>query len=142
MIIPDLKMPEVDDMILLEAAKYKNPNIAIIVMTAYGTIDSAVEAMKKGAYDYLTKPINLGELKLQIQRALEKQQLIVEVEELKQKLDQRIELNSLVGKSAKIEQICEMIEQLAATKSTVLIQGESGTGKELIARAIHSLSPR
>jgi len=142
LIITDLKMPEVDGVTLLEAAKNKNPNIAIIVMTGYGTVDSAVEAMKKGAYDYLSKPINLGELKLQIQRALEKQQLIVEVEYLKQRLDRKIELNSLVGKSAKMKQICEFIEQVAPTRSTVLIQGESGTGKELIAKAIHSLSPR
>ena len=142
LVVTDLKMPGMDGMEVLAAAKRRDPNIEVIVMTAYGSVESAVEAMKKGAYDYLTKPINLDELRLKVRGALEKQKLALRVEDLEQQLDDRYGLDNTIGTSDKIRRVYEMVRQVAPSRSTVLITGESGTGKELVARAIHRDNPR
>ena len=142
LVVTDLKMPGMDGMEVLAAAKRRDPNIEVIVMTAYGSVESAVEAMKKGAYDYLTKPINLEELRLKVRGALEKQKLALRVEDLEQQLDARHGFEDTVGTSDKIRRVYERVRQVAPSRSTVLITGESGTGKELVARAIHRNSPR
>lgn len=142
LIVTDLKMPGMDGMDVVTAAKRKDPNIEVIVMTAYGSIGSAVEAMKKGAYDYLTKPLDLDELMLKVRGALEKQKLMLRVEDLEQQLDERYGFENIVGTSDKMRRVYELVRQVAPSSSTVLITGESGAGKELVARAIHRNSPR
>lgn len=141
-IVTDLKLPDFSGEMILEAAKKKDSAIAVIVISAYGTIESAVEAMKKGAYYFLKKPISISELRLHIERALEKQELEYKVEDLSRKLDEKYGFGGLIGVSEAIRKVFEQIRQVAPTRSTVLIQGESGTGKELIARAIHHNSDR
>jgi len=142
LIVTDLKMPGMDGMDVVTAAKRRDPNIEVIVMTAYGSIGSAVEAMKKGAYDYLTKPLDLDELMLKVRGALEKQKLMLRVEDLEQQLDERYGFENIVGTSDKMRRVYELVRQVASSSSTVLITGETGAGKELIARAIHRNSPR
>ena len=142
LIVTDLKMPGMDGMDVVTAAKRKDPNIEVIVMTAYGSIGSAVEAMRKGAYDYLTKPLDLDELMLKVRGALEKQKLMLRVEDLEQQLDERYGFENIVGTSDKMRRVYELVRQVAPSSSTVLITGESGAGKELVARAIHRNSPR
>ncbi|MBN2091811.1 sigma-54-dependent Fis family transcriptional regulator [candidate division KSB1 bacterium] len=141
-VVTDLKLPDFTGETILEAAKKKDSAIAVIVISAYGTIESAVEAMKKGAYYFLKKPISISELRLHIERALEKQELEYRVEDLSRKLDEKYGFGGLIGVSPAIRKVFEQIRQVAPTRSTVLIQGESGTGKELIARAIHHNSER
>ncbi|MCI0511854.1 sigma-54 dependent transcriptional regulator [candidate division KSB1 bacterium] len=141
-IVTDLKLPDVADDALLLAAKQKDTALIVIVITDFGTVESAVEAMKKGAYYYLKKPISLNELRMHIERALEKQELAYKVEDLSRKLDEKYGFGGLIGVSDAMKKVFEQIHQVAPTKSTVLIQGESGTGKELIARAIHHNSTR
>jgi len=116
-------MPGMDGMAVLAAAKRRDPNIEVIVMTAYGSVESAVEAMKKGAYDYLTKPINLEELRLKVRGALEKQKLALRVEDLEQQLDDRYGFEDRVGTSDKIRRVYERVRQVAPSRSTVLITG-------------------
>ncbi|MGE9266986.1 MAG: sigma-54-dependent transcriptional regulator, partial [Verrucomicrobiales bacterium] len=135
--------------VLDEALAQPKPPVAIM-MTAYGSVDTAVEAMKRGAWHFVTKPLNLDEVELMLKRALrtrslevENRKLVVENQELKEKSGRRLTgLDRLIGKSAPLERIMAQIEQIAPTKATVLIQGESGTGKEVVAHAIHDLSGR
>ncbi|MCD5390315.1 sigma-54 dependent transcriptional regulator [candidate division NPL-UPA2 bacterium] len=141
-VITDLKMPGIDGMELLEAAREKRPETAVIMITGYGDISSAVNAMKAGAYDYLTKPINMDELEQLIEKARERQNLSIENIQLRQLLNKKYGFENLIGKTREMEAIYDKIAQIAPTKSTVLICGESGTGKELIAKAIHQNSPR
>jgi two-component system response regulator HydG len=141
-IVTDLKLPDFSGETILEITKKKDSAIAVIVISAYGTIETAVEAMKKGAYYFLKKPISISELRLHIERALEKQELEYKVEDLSRKLDEKYGFGGLIGVSVAIRKVFEQIRQVAPTRSTVLIQGESGTGKELIARAIHHNSDR
>lgn len=141
-VISDLRMPGEDGLQLLRQVKTVDPLIDVIMMTAYGTIESAVEAMKYGAYDYIEKPINQERLPILLSRVLEKQSLAEDNLRLRKVISAREEYGNLVGKSQKIAKLYEMIEMLAPTPATVLIQGESGVGKELIARAIHQRSPR
>ncbi|RKY72648.1 MAG: hypothetical protein DRQ14_05605 [Candidatus Latescibacterota bacterium] len=142
LVITDVKMPGVDGMTVLESVKRDFADTEVVVITAYGTIRNAVEAMKMGAYDYLTKPFSVEEVEVVVQRALERKRLISENIRLKRELEKVQGLRTLVGQSPAMRKVLEMIEMVAPTKATVLIQGESGTGKELVADAIHRLSPR
>ncbi len=142
LIISDLKMPGMSGLELLRKVRSFSPTTIFIVMTAYGTVDTAVEAMKEGANDYLTKPINLDQLELLIARALNERDLQRENIYLKQQLEKKYGLEHMVGRSRAMEKIFEMIRQISNTNSTVLITGESGTGKEVVARAIHQHSFR
>jgi len=138
----DLKMPGMDGIELLKRLKDLNPEIQVIMMTAYGTVETAVEAMRLGAYHYVNKPINLDELKLNINKALEKYHLLQENKYLKEELESKFKDLQIIGSSHVINEVLSTVSRVAKTKSTVLIRGESGTGKEMIARAIHALSDR
>ncbi|MBN2561299.1 MAG: sigma-54-dependent Fis family transcriptional regulator [Phycisphaerae bacterium] len=141
-IITDVNMPKADGFELLRTLKDRFPDVVTIVITGYGTIESAVEAIKMGAYDYLTKPIDDDEIRLVVQRALQQQSLLRENRALKQQLDMRYGLDNVVGHDYKMLKTFDLIETVAETKTTVLITGESGTGKSLIARAVHHRSDR
>ena len=142
LMITDMKMPGTSGMELLEASKEIKPDLPVIMMTAYGTIEMAVEAMKKRAYDYITKPFQNEELKLTVKKALENYRLIKENRRLSQALSDRYKYRNIIGKSKPMQDIFEMISKVAQSKASVLITGPSGTGKELIAKAIHYDSPR
>ncbi|KPK31084.1 MAG: Fis family transcriptional regulator [Nitrospira bacterium SG8_3] len=142
LMITDMKMPGTSGMQLLEASKEIKPDLPVIMMTAYGTIEMAVEAMKKRAYDYITKPFQNEELKLTVKKALENYRLIKENRRLSQALSDRYKYGNIIGKSRPMQGIYEMISKVAQSKASVLITGPSGTGKELIAKAIHYDSPR
>ncbi len=141
-IVTDLKMAGADGLEVLRAAHQELPETPVIIITGHGTVSSAVEAMKQGAFDYLTKPVNPEELLLVIQRAAERSRLQREVRQLRQQMEERGGLFGMVGHSAAMRRVFEQIQLVAPTRSTVLITGESGTGKELVARALHQLSPR
>jgi DNA-binding NtrC family response regulator len=142
-LITDLKMPGLDGMALLKRALALQQPPVGIVMTAYGSIESAVEAMQAGAYHYLTKPnINLDELELVIQRALGARQIEAENTSLREQLDHKFGMEQIIGQSPAMQQVFEIIQQVAPTRATALVTGETGTGKELVAHAIHNLSPR
>jgi two-component system response regulator AtoC len=138
----DLKMPGMDGVELLGKLKESNPEIQVIMMTAYGSVETAVEAMKLGAYHYVNKPINLEELKLNIKKALETHHLLMENKYLKEELEDKYKELQIIGKSQAIKEVLSTVTRVAKTNSTVLIWGESGTGKELVARAVHGLSNR
>lgn len=142
LVISDLRMPDMDGLEFIKKAKALSPTIPCILLTAYGTIESAVAAMKEGAYDYLTKPIHNEELKLVVKRALQLHRLSREVERLQSQLEIDIDSQHTVGQSRPMRAIFRLIKLVARSNATILIQGESGTGKELIARAIHQHSPR
>jgi len=143
-VVTDLKMGEgkADGLAVLGAANRKQPAPPVLVLTAFGTIPSAVEAMQSGAFNYLTKPINLAELRLQVERAMEKRRMEIKIENLQAQLDEKFGFEGIVGDSPAIRSLFELLRRIAPTTATVLIEGESGTGKELIARAIHQNSPR
>ncbi len=138
----DLKMPGMDGIELLSKLNESNPEMQVIMMTAYGSVESAVEAMRLGAYHYVNKPINLDELKLNISKALESHHLLMENKYLKEELEQRYRDLQIIGESKGIKEVLSTVSRVAKTNSTVLLRGESGTGKELVARAIHGLSDR
>lgn len=142
LLITDVKMPGMSGLELLERVKQEYPQIAVIVMTAYGVIDDAVAAMKKGAVDYILKPFSAEEILLVTQRALEQQDLILENKYLKEEIKTQYGYETIIGKSKKMQEIFELIARVADTDSTVLLYGETGTGKELIARRLHYLSSR
>jgi len=142
LVILDLKLPKMDGMTVLKKIKEISDEAIIILMTAYGTVETAVEAMKLGVFDYLTKPFLADELVLIMQKALELQDLKRENKLLKKELNKRFSLNNIIGKSKVMQVVYDRIENIADLKSTVLIEGESGTGKELIAETIHYLSSR
>ncbi|GJM27331.1 MAG: sigma-54-dependent Fis family transcriptional regulator [Phycisphaerae bacterium] len=141
-VISDINLSGGDGFELLQVIRKRWPETVVIMITGYGTIESAVEAIKMGAYDYLTKPIIDDELRLVVERALSQQSLILENNELKQKLDMRFGLGNLVGQDYRMQKIYDLIEAVSDSKVTVLVQGESGTGKSLVARMIHHQSPR
>ncbi|MFQ5504285.1 MAG: sigma-54-dependent transcriptional regulator, partial [Planctomycetota bacterium] len=126
----------------LDLAQKVQPNIAVILVTCFGTIETAVAAMRQGAFDYLSKPIVEEELRLAVQRGLDQQALLEENSKLKAQLDRHRRLDNIVGTSKKMAHIFEVVESVAPTKATVLLSGESGTGKSILARAIHNLSKR
>lgn len=142
LIICDMRMPRMNGIELLRRVKTISPDLPVIIMTAYGEIKSAVESMKLGAEGYVTKPLDMEELKIAAARALEKSSLVKENMQLRAELDSRFDIKNFVGKSLKMLQIFRLIEQVAPTNTTVLVTGESGTGKELVARAIHAGSFR
>ncbi len=142
LVIADIKMPQMDGMELLQRLKSESPDISVIMMTAFGSIKNAVEAMKMGACDYITKPISSEEIKLVIQKVFEKQDLITEVRTLREELEGRYKLDNIIGKNQKMQEIYDLILNVSSTDATVLIMGETGTGKELVARSIHFNSVR
>jgi DNA-binding NtrC family response regulator len=142
LILTDLKMPGINGMELLKEVRKERPDLPIIIMTAYGTITSAVQAMKEGAADYVLKPIKMDEVEIMIEKTLAISRLRDENRELRQELKTICGASSIVGNHPSIQKVIQLIYQVAGTKATVLIHGESGTGKELVARAIHFQSDR
>jgi DNA-binding NtrC family response regulator len=142
LVITDLVMPKMDGMALLEALKRLRPETEVIVISAQGTIEKAVQAIKTGAFDFIEKPINPKVITLVVERALEKQTLVLQNRDLRSQLEDKFRFKNMVGKSEKMVKIFELIRHISPYDSSVLIIGESGTGKELIANAIHYNSPR
>ncbi len=142
LVITDLKMPQVSGLDVLHEVVRRWPATQVVIMTAFATPETAIEAMKAGAYDYLTKPFKIDEMALVINRALEKRALIRDNTALREQLVGQYRFEDLVGKSAPMRQMFELAQRVASTRSTVLITGESGTGKELVARALHNGSSR
>ena len=141
-VLTDLRMPGLDGLSFLKKlSDHKSPPVCIM-FTAYGSVENAVEAMRAGAYHYLTKPVNLENLELVLKRALESRRLAKENKDLKQELASKYAFGNMIGKSAIMQEVFDTIKQIAAARSTVLLTGESGTGKELAARALHELSDR
>ncbi len=141
-IISDVKMPDMDGIEMLRAVRETLPDLGVILMTAFASVETAREAFKLGADDFIQKPFDVEELKLIVRKTLEKQELIVENRAFKRAQRDRGSIKNIVGTSSKMDAIFQMIETVAEVQSTVLITGESGTGKELVARAIHDQSPR
>lgn len=141
-VVCDLKMPDATGMDVLEASRRLEPPPLVILLTAYGTIESAVQALKAGAFHYLTKPVNLAELRIQVARAMDHQNLVKENALLRRQLGARAGFEAIVGESPEIKALIEQLRLVADTTATVLIEGESGTGKELVAHAIHKNSRR
>jgi DNA-binding NtrC family response regulator len=141
-VLTDLRLPGADGIAVLRQAKESDPDCPVIVMTAFGTIENAVEAMKLGAFDFVQKPIDVDYLLLLLRRCREMRELQHENLLLKDEFQQRYRLPAIIGDSLRIVEVSNAIQRVAPTDSTVLLQGESGTGKELFARAIHQLSPR
>ncbi len=142
LVITDLKMPGSGGLEVLEQVKNQDPSSQVILMTAFATTDTAVEAMKLGARDYITKPFKVDELLVQVSKALDVRRLEKENFYLRQELAGRTRLDSMVGKSSAMKRVFDMVVRVEPTRTTVLVTGESGTGKELVARAIHSQSDR
>jgi two-component system response regulator HydG len=142
LVLTDLKMAPLDGLAVLRGALEISPSTQVMVMTGYGTVESAVDAMQQGAYDYLSKPFKDSELLVRVQRALEKKRLLVDVGLFSDEFRERYKLDALVGRSAPMRELLTRLVRVAPTDVTVLITGESGTGKELIARAIHANSKR
>ena len=141
-VLMDYLLPDIDGLELSKILLEQRPDVKIIMMTAFGTVKNAVNAMKMGIYDYLTKPINLDELLIILRRALEEQRLVSENLELKSKITTTYRFDNIIGMSGKMQQVLQKVAKVAGSNATVLIRGESGTGKELIARAIHYQSKR
>jgi DNA-binding NtrC family response regulator len=141
-VVTDLRLPGADGIAVLRQAKESDPDCPVIVMTAFGTIENAVEAMKLGAFDFVQKPVDVDHLLILLRRCREHRELLYENLLLKEEFQQRYGLPQIIGDSPPILEVSNAIQRVAPTDSTVLLQGESGTGKELFARAIHQLSPR
>lgn len=141
-IYTDLRLPDMSGLDILSYSKSRFPNTQVIIITGFATIETAVEAIKKGAYDYLTKPLTPDTVRIISQRALERVALQEEITHLRQELSQCFGFENLIGKSARMQEVFKIIRQTAGSDSSVLITGESGTGKELVARAIHYNSER
>jgi two-component system response regulator PilR (NtrC family) len=142
LIITDIKMPKADGFEVLRMAKEISPASVVIMITAFGTTESAIDAMKQGAYDYINKPFKIDEIRLIVNKALEKKKLSEEVSFLREKVHSSFRLDNIIGKSAKMQELFRLIPRIAQSNSTVLITGESGTGKELVSAALHNLSHR
>lgn len=140
--LSDLRMPGMDGMTLMQRALAVSPQLICILLTAYGNIETAVDAMRHGATDFLTKPVNLEQLEMVLQRVLRSRRAETENVQLREQLDSKFGMENIIGSSPEMQSIFDTVRQVAASRATVLIQGESGTGKELIAKAIHRLSPR
>ncbi|MCW5958711.1 MAG: sigma-54-dependent Fis family transcriptional regulator [Pyrinomonadaceae bacterium] len=141
-IITDVKMPDMNGIELLKAAREALPDIGVVLMTAFATVETAREAFKLGADDFIQKPFDVEELKIIVKKALDRQVLITENRAFKRAQRERGSISNIIGHSDKMQAVYQMIETVAEVQSTVLVTGESGTGKELVARAIHDLSPR
>jgi DNA-binding NtrC family response regulator len=142
LVITDLRMPGIGGMEFLRRLKDTWPDTEVVVMTAYGSIDTAVEAMRLGAYDYLTKPIDRDRFPIVVEKALERHVLATENKQLRDRLETRTRFDQMVGESEPLQRVYNLVEMVAASDVTVLLTGETGTGKELVARAIHQKSPR
>jgi len=142
LVITDIKMPGLDGFELLKKIKDISPETLVIMVTAFGTSESAIEAMKLGAYDYINKPFNVDEIRLIVRKALEKKRLSEEISLLRQKVETTYALENIIGQSPKMQEMFRLIPKIAQSSSNVLITGESGSGKELVATALHNLSPR
>lgn len=142
LVLTDVKLPKKDGIEVLKASKTESPLTPVIVMTAFGTIETAVAAMKEGAFDFITKPFDTDHLLLLMNRALETQRVLTENILLKDELSSKLGIPKIIGKSTRIREIAQKVQKVAPGKTTVLLLGESGTGKELFARAIHNLSQR
>ncbi len=143
LILLDYKMPMMNGMQVLQAVKGINPEIDVVIITAYGTIETAVDAMKAGALDYITKPVEFDELLLLVDRVSERRTLLKENEILREQLGEKgVTTDRIIYRSQQMSALINMAGRVAASRATVLLQGESGTGKELLARLIHNLSPR
>jgi DNA-binding NtrC family response regulator len=141
-VLSDMRMPGMDGMTLLQRALASHPELICILLTAYGNVETAVESMKRGAYDFLMKPVNLDHLELLLTRAMRSRQVEAENVKLQEQLDDKFGLEHIVGTSPVMRDMFEIIQQAAPTQASVLIEGESGTGKELVAHALHHLSTR
>ncbi|NOR49696.1 MAG: response regulator [Desulfuromonadales bacterium] len=142
LVVTDIKMPEMDGLQLLAELKEYEPSLLVIVITAYGTIENAVQALRSGAYDYIAKPFENDEIRLTVAKALERERLLAENRYLHAELEGRYDFSGIIGGSPAMQQVYEMVLSVAASNANVLITGESGTGKELLARSIHYNSPR
>ncbi len=141
-VLTDIKMPGINGIELLKEIKKISPRTYVIIMTAFGTINSAVEAMKQGAYDYISKPFKLDEIQILIRKIIEERALRQEVDHLRKEVRRRYRFTNIIGKGKKMQEVFDLIEKISQGKSTILIHGKSGTGKELVAKAIHYNSPR
>lgn len=141
-VLLDIRLPDGDGLTLLQEIKKQQPELQVIMLTGHGTLESAIEAMKTGAFDYLTKPCNLSELELTLQKALEQRKLLVENTGLKQVVHRQNTDPQIIGSSPALQSLMELTRKVAQTDTPVLLQGESGTGKDLFARALHAWSPR
>lgn len=142
LVITDLRMPGVSGEEVLRRVTTETPGIPVIVLTGHGTVENAVEAMRSGAYDFLTKPLNLDRLSLLVKRALQNRELILQHRELEREIENKKSFEHIIGKSPAMNKVFDVVKRVAPTKASVLITGESGVGKELIANALHNLSPR
>ncbi len=142
LVISDVRMPGMSGLELLDQVRQLAPETTVILITAHGTTESAVEAMKHGAYDYLTKPCSVDEIRLVVDKALEKRDLAHENQRLRLQIRDQSAIPTIVGKTDRMQEIFGLVRQIAPTRANVLITGESGTGKELIARAIHNSADR
>ena len=142
LVITDVRMPGLSGMEALRAVKELNPDIVVLIMTAFGSIDQAVQAVKEGAYDYINKPFKIEEMLLTVEKALDERRLRHEVSALRQELHTRYRFENLIGKSRAMQEVFTLIEQVAGSRSTVMVYGKSGTGKELVAKSVHYNSPR
>ena len=138
--LSDVRMPGIDGLTLMQRALARTPPPVCILLTAYGTVETAVEAMKRGAYDFLTKPVNLDRLDLLVQRALRERDMESENRQLREQLDTKYGLERIIGQSPAMQEVFDTIRQAGPSRANVLVEGESGTGKELVAHAIHGLS--
>lgn len=141
-VLTDLRMPGMDGLKLVRRVLSCDPQPVCILLTAYGNVETAVEAMKNGAYDFLTKPVNLDRLEVVLKRAIESRRMEQTNRDLQQQLDSKFGMENIIGQSTAMQAVFDTIRQVAPSRATVLIQGESGTGKELVAHALHRLSPR
>src|SRR5450756_2900263 len=142
MVLTDLRLPHMDGQEFLALIRRQNAQVPVVMMTAYGSVETAVEAMKAGATDFLLKPFSLDHLMQVVHKALEVRALRDENRQLKEELGRRYEFDNIIGRSASMQEIFDTIERVAPTRATVLLAGESGVGKDLVARAIHFHSPR
>jgi len=142
LVLTDLKMPGMDGLQLLEKLREGDPDLAVIVMTAFGEVETAVRAMRAGARDYLNKPVNVGELSLVVGRELEQRRIRAEAGQLRARLSEKYSFDNIIGSAARMQDVFKTVAQIAGSRASVLVTGESGTGKELIAAAIHEHSPR
>src|ERR1700704_657778 len=141
-VITDMVMPRMDGLALLRALPQVGADVTTLLLTAQGTVDTAVEAMKEGAYDYLTKPVDIQRLKILLDKIVERLETMREVKALRRQLREHGTFGLLIGNSPEMRKIYQVVEQAAPTGASVLITGESGTGKEIVAQTIHQLSPR
>jgi DNA-binding NtrC family response regulator len=142
LVITDLRMDGISGEEVLRHVTTEMPGIPVIVLTGHGSIDAAVDAMRQGAYDFLTKPLNLDQLTMIVKRALQGRELSLQHQQLQKEIDGAHKFDNMIGKSAEMQKVFELVKRVAPTKASVLITGESGVGKELVADAVHNLSPR